>query len=267
MGRSQSTQIEELPPIDASEQKKFLRKKRQLLGPDVIAKYEKWFVAMDANDNGLVSMDELSRVFLSSGIMKRNIDIINMFKACDIDKSNELNFDEFILAIKPYAMSGKLRLDKLDALVENANSLTTETVLSQQRRNLLMHHIVTAAELRQYEVDQWAMSQLQAKQKGNLTIAKNKKSIETLSKLHQKHMKRAENIVLTLYPIVRQTSNDLSEKGLGRPCLRSQLSLNSIQDIEALMAPNLSKSKHDIHLLADMEDILVAISVCIYLLV
>jgi hypothetical protein len=258
-----ATYKEDLPPVDASEQKKYLRKKRQLMDPLLVAKYEKWFFAMDANDNGLVSVDELSHVFLSSGIMKRKIDIINMFKACDIDKSNELNFDEFILAIKTCAASGKLRLDKLDAIVDSANALTTETVLSQQRRNLLMHYVVTAAELRQYEVDQWAVSQQQQSNGKkrisliDLTTVKNKKSIEVMSKTHQKHMKKAKDVVQTLCPIVRQSSKDFSENGLGRPRLMQQLSFQSIQRIDAMVAPALEELEKDRYLPTSIQSILV----------
>ena len=236
-----------LPSVN--DQKKFLRQKRQQFDAANLAKFEKWFNALDSNDNGLVSVDELAHVFLSSGIVKSKRNITEIFMSSDLDKSNELNFDEFVLAVKNAMNSGKLKFDKLDALVDSSNGLTTETILSQQRRNLLMHYVVTTAEMRQFEVDRvWdatqakAASGFRAKKRSSyidLGVIKRKdtKSLDTVSKTHQKHMKKAKDVVTTLRPIVRQTSRSLNEEK--KPKLRQQLSTGSLQMIDDVINPSL----------------------------
>ena len=247
VNRSVNCLLSEEPESHTSQQR-YMRKNRQQFGPQQLTKFEKWFNALDSNDNGLVSADELCHVFLSSGIMKRKKDVINMFLACDIDKSKGLTFDEFIIGVKLMTTTGKLKYSKLDSLVDECNALTTETILSQQRRNLLMHHVVTAAEMRQLEVDRvWASHQPRGHVKRvsyvDLTSSrKGKKSLEAVSKCHSRYMEKAKDIVNTLQPIVLRTSQgfqDPYDATKTRPTLTNPISSTSMQSLEDIVPPDL----------------------------
>ena len=146
---------------EAMAERLYVKEQKRTFTDDQLMKYRKWFDAMDADKGGTVSIDELANVVLSSGIMKNKSEVKNMFNGADIDNSGEITFDEFLVAIAQNLSSRKLQLHKLDALVDSGSVLSTETVLTQQRRGVLMQHVVNNAAFRSFEIDRaWEAHEL-----------------------------------------------------------------------------------------------------------
>lgn len=149
--RQTSSNILSLLPLNIDEKRAM--RKVGLFNEAQLMKYRKWFDAMDSDKSGTVSIDELSSVLLSSGVMKYKYEVENMFRSADSDKSGEISFEEFVSGIGSTIASGKLQLHKLDALVDETNVLSAETMLSQARREILMEHIIHNSSQRAAEIE------------------------------------------------------------------------------------------------------------------
>jgi hypothetical protein len=118
---------------------------------------------MDYNKSGKVDCEEMTAVLLSSGIFRGRKDVSGIFSEYDMDKSGDITFEEFLCLIRNY--SKHLDLDRLDDLVDETCTLSSETLLSQQRRGMLMQYVVNESVMRDREVEWCTNGLLSAKTK------------------------------------------------------------------------------------------------------
>jgi hypothetical protein len=217
--RQTSCQILGSLPIDI-EEKRALRK-NGLFTEAQLMKYRKWFDAMDADKSGSVNVEELSSVLLSSGIMKYKYEVENMFRAADADRSGEISFEEFVSGIGSTIAAGKLQLHRLDALVDETNVLSAETMLSQARREILMEHIIHQSTQRNAEIDKIAnrldsentKRGTRRRQETICAITKNElKSHRSLDSLVGQHQLRRMKSMQTISNLSQILSAEISKK-------------------------------------------------------
>jgi ribosomal protein L17 len=230
-----------------AEEKRALRK-NGLFTEAQLMKYRKWFNAMDSDKSGSVNVEELSSVLLSSGIMKYKYEVENMFRAADADRSGEISFEEFVSGIGSTIASGKLQLHRLDALVDETNVLSAETMLSQARREILMEHIINQTTQRAAEIEKLATRLDDNPKRGSnrrrqetisaisMNELKSHRTLESLVGHHQLHRMKSMQTISHLSQVLsaeisRKDSADLSST---KPlhATRSAASMQQLQDQE-----------------------------------
>ena len=118
-----------------------------------LAKYRQWFRLMDADTTGTVDIGELSSILLSTGILSNQGQVKQFFGAADIDNSGGITFEEFLSVMENYAKAKKINVQKLNHVIKSGKLLSTDTLISQERRSVLMKHIVHNSTLRERQLD------------------------------------------------------------------------------------------------------------------
>jgi hypothetical protein len=241
--RQTSAQILAQLPMDV-EEKRALRR-NGLFTEAQLMKYRKWFNAMDTDSSGSVNVEELSSVLLSSGIMKYKYEVENMFRAADCDRSGEISFEEFVSGIGSTIAAGKLQLHRLDALVDETNILSAETMLSQARREILMEHIIHNTTQRTAEIERASNFVEDVSRRGGvrrkqqvicLNDIKGHRTLDTLVDHHQAHRLKSQQ---TISHLSRVLSAEIS-KPLQQPVLQTNsISTNTLVPLESLLDPSL----------------------------
>lgn len=112
----------------------------------------KWFLKMDADGSGEVGVDELQDPLLSSGVVKSRSDIEHMLRSVVMNENNEVTFDNFLKAINNSKYCKKDKIKNLQVMSSNQN-FAMETLLSQERRRILLKGIVDDATERQQQLE------------------------------------------------------------------------------------------------------------------
>ena len=118
-----------------------------------VKKYRQWFSLLDSNNTGSVDIGELSSVLLSTEILSSQQQVKQFFSAADCDNSGGITFDEFLSAIDNHVRAKKIKIQKLNDVVKSKAILSKETLLSQERRTVLMKHIVDNSLTRARQLD------------------------------------------------------------------------------------------------------------------
>jgi hypothetical protein len=113
----------------------------------------KWFMKMDADGSGEVSVDELQEPLLSCGVVRSKAEIRQMFRNAGLDDTGEVGFNDLMKAINKMRDAKKKKLSNLQNMC-NDPIMSMETLLSEERRRLLLHGVVNEAEVRQSKVEQ-----------------------------------------------------------------------------------------------------------------
>jgi hypothetical protein len=244
--RQTSAQILAQLPMDV-EEKRALRK-NGLFTEAQLLKYRKWFNAMDTDSSGSVNVDELSSVLLSSGIMKYKYEVENMFRAADCDRSGEISFEEFVSGIGSTIAAGKLQLHRLDALIDETNVLSAETMLSQARREILMEHIIHNTTQRTAEIER-ATSFVEGdrstvprrgarrmQQTICLNDIKGHRNFDNLVAHHQTHRLKS---MQTISNLSRVLSAEISRNSLEPLAQNNLLASKTLVPLESILDPSL----------------------------
>eukprot|EP00602_Paraphysomonas_sp_CaronLab_P003136 CAMPEP_0185038920 /NCGR_PEP_ID=MMETSP1103-20130426/35177_1 /TAXON_ID=36769 /ORGANISM="Paraphysomonas bandaiensis, Strain Caron Lab Isolate" /LENGTH=389 /DNA_ID=CAMNT_0027577583 /DNA_START=120 /DNA_END=1289 /DNA_ORIENTATION=+ len=197
-----STSSDSLPTLKPvlQRQQTDLSKVKNKFSEGQLLQYRQWFDSMDTDGSGGVGIDELTNTLLSSGIVKFKKDVERIFKEMDADNNGEVSFDEFVYAIAVNDAKRRLQLQKLDSLVNSDKVLSTETLLSVERRNVLMQHIVDkTADRMSYEY--------QGSPAGRDKIKHHKKVLR-LEQTHAKERADTNAMVYYLEQVVKQVKDD-----------------------------------------------------------
>ena len=138
-----------LPTVNlaSSTTKKFEMSKEKLF------KYRQWFMSIDADGSGTVDRSELFDSFVSSGVVASSKTCGKLFEVMDVDGTGEVDFDNFIRTITSSSMSKAVQMHKLDSMINSQSALSTETLLSQERRKILMKFVVDKDKLHDFEIE------------------------------------------------------------------------------------------------------------------
>ena len=109
-------------------------------------------MSIDADGSGTVDGEELSNAFLSSGVVANGKICSKLFNLMDVDGTGEVGFDNFIRTITSSSMSKFVHFQKLDSMISSQCALSTETLLSQERRKILMKFVVDRDKVHDYEL-------------------------------------------------------------------------------------------------------------------
>jgi hypothetical protein len=98
----------------------------------------KWFMQMDADGSGEVSVDELLEPLLSCGVVRSKAEIRQIFIDAGLDSSGEVGFNDLMKALNKITDIHKK--NKIVGLQEMCNDdfMETDTLLSSERRRLLL---------------------------------------------------------------------------------------------------------------------------------
>lgn len=112
----------------------------------------KWFLKMDIDGSGEVGADELQDPLLSAGVVKSRKDIESMLKSVEKNEDNEVTFDNFLRAVNN---SKQCKKDKMKSLqvMSSDQFFSMDTLLSQERRRMLLKGIVDDAKVRQTKLE------------------------------------------------------------------------------------------------------------------
>jgi len=136
--------------ILGSQERSWLRKhgKRQFIDFDSGTRKQlrSYFVAMDEDKSGYISIDELLDPLVALGLAETREEVQQLFDIVDTDKSNKIEFDEFLAILKcgdaaaPIAEFFKEMAR--GSLLPNSHDLPFNLVVSNYRRKLLMDGIL-----------------------------------------------------------------------------------------------------------------------------
>lgn len=174
-----------------------------------IEKYRKWFCLLDADNTATVDIGELGSVLLSTGILNNQKEVANFFDVCDSDHSGGITFDEFLSVISTYVKANKIKIQKLNRVVKNGMTLSKETILSQERRMVLMKHIVDKSTLRARQLD-IAFDGVQARGHAGRRKVKRQLSIGSVIEKNEAELDSSSESVMNISEIVRKNSVELA---------------------------------------------------------
>lgn len=165
---------------------------------------------MDADDTGTVDISELSAVLLSTGILNNQREVSTLFEVADADKSGGITFDEFLSVIDSYVKSKKIKIGKLDSVVKSGGILSKETLLSQERRGVLMKHVVDNSTLRARQLE-FAFDGVPTRGRGARRRLVKQNSIGSVIRKNEIELDESSESIRHLCAIVRQSSIELGE--------------------------------------------------------
>eukprot|EP00602_Paraphysomonas_sp_CaronLab_P002825 CAMPEP_0185026018 /NCGR_PEP_ID=MMETSP1103-20130426/9559_1 /TAXON_ID=36769 /ORGANISM="Paraphysomonas bandaiensis, Strain Caron Lab Isolate" /LENGTH=350 /DNA_ID=CAMNT_0027559437 /DNA_START=212 /DNA_END=1264 /DNA_ORIENTATION=+ len=223
-----------LPPLRPAPQRRqsMSSKIKSKFSDEQLVQYRQWFDSMDTDRSGGVGIDELTNTLLSSGVVKFKKDVERIFKEMDTDNSGDVSFDEFLYAIAMNDAKRRLQLQKLDSIVNSDKLLSTETLLSLERRNVLMKHIVD-------KTAQRMSGEYYGCPEGRDNLKHHKKVLR-VEHTHAKERADTNAMVYYLEQVVKQVKDDknsssLRSSGSSIQMTRSNSAANSAPDILATM--------------------------------
>ena len=119
---------------------------------DQLSKYRHWFVGLSKNKQATVPLNELAVLFISTGISRNRKLFDDMFDMAP--GATLLSFEQFMECIEASVLSRKLSVNALGVFLSEDETLSTDTILHQERRKLLMQHIVDRPSVRAWGVEQ-----------------------------------------------------------------------------------------------------------------
>jgi hypothetical protein len=200
-----------------------------------IQKYRKWFSLMDADNTATVDIGELGSVMLSTGILNNQKEVADYFDMCDLDNSGGITFDEFLNAIAFHVKASKIKIEKLNRVVRNGSILSKETVLSQERRMVLMKHIVDNSTMRARQLD-IAFDGAVARGHAGRRKMKRQLSIGSVIEKNEAELDSSSESVMYISEIVRKHCADLAPNDHTNQALsRSQFAV--LPPVEMVLSP------------------------------
>lgn len=136
--------------ILGSQERSWLRKhgKRRFIDFDIDTRNQlrSYFVAMDEDNSGYISIDELLDPLVALGLAETREEVQQLFDIVDTDKSNKIEFDEFLAILKCGEAAAPIaeffKEMARGSLMPHAHDLPFNLVVSNYRRKLLMDGIL-----------------------------------------------------------------------------------------------------------------------------
>ena len=136
--------------ILGSQERSWLRKhgKKQFIDFDdeTRAQLRSYFLAMDEDQSGYISIEELLDPLVALGLAETRDEVQQLFDVVDTDKSNKIEFDEFLAILKcgeaAAPMAQFFKEMARGGLLPNAQNLPFNLVVSNYRRKLLLDGIL-----------------------------------------------------------------------------------------------------------------------------
>lgn len=199
----------ESPPLDPIKRKEFFRHFRATFSQSQIQKYQKWFSLMDFDGSGKISCQELTTTLISAGILKNKKEVYLMFRYADVDYSQDICLDEFLYGIVAYSKARQIPLQKLEDIVEETNMLSKETLISQQRRGILIQYVLNNSIIRDRVVDRTINANNTMGDRRNKY--RKMSSIGTISKSHEILRQKCADAVQQIEFIVKQSASQINK--------------------------------------------------------
>jgi hypothetical protein len=111
---------------------------------------------MSFNKNGTVELVEIANLFICAGICRNRKVFDDLFEICETGSGSEegfISFTQFLSTIETRVLSRRLFVNSLDSFIIDNPSLSADTVVIQERRKLLMQHIVHKPAVRAWGID------------------------------------------------------------------------------------------------------------------
>jgi hypothetical protein len=233
----------EVPPPDPIKRREFFRHFRSSFSPQQIQKYQKWFSLMDFDGSGKISCQELTTTLISAGILKNKKEAYLMFRYADVDYSHDICLDEFLFGIISYSRIHHIPLQKLEDIIEETNLLSKETLISQQRRGVLIQYVLNHSIIRDRVVDRSVNS---ASMLGDRRAKYRKmSSIGTISKSHELLRQKCADAVQQIEFIVKQSATQINKacrinvEKTDAEAIKHEASMGLQPAIESVLSPKL----------------------------
>jgi hypothetical protein len=169
-----------------------------------------------------------------------------------------VRFEDFLKVMQANAFSSvnsKLHMDKLDAMIDDAaGGLSSDTIISHERRKLLLEHVVDRPAVRAWSIDQSDMA--------NVAKSRNRRERIQVSKVETNHRKErfeASEIVWELKNALRNSRHAEEEARenfvrASSMCVSVLTPEDVLKPFEEMFSPELSQAiKHEEACLQDMQ--------------
>jgi hypothetical protein len=164
---------------------------------------------MDFDGSGKISCQELTTTLLSTGVVKSRKEAYLMFRYADVDFSQDISLDEFLFGIISFSKARQIPLQKLEDLVEETNLLSKETLISQQRRGLLIQYVLNHSIIRDRVVDRTVNESTSLRDRRQKY--RKMSSIGTISKSHEILRQKCAEAVQQIEYIVKQSASQINQ--------------------------------------------------------
>lgn len=132
-----------------------------------------------------------------------------MFRYADVDYSQDICLDEFLYGIVAYSKARHIPLQKLEEIVEETNMLSKETLISQQRRGILIQYVLNNSILRDRVIDRTINANNSINDRRNKY--RKMSSIGTVSKSHEILRQKCADAVQQIEFIVKQSASQINK--------------------------------------------------------
>ena len=209
-----------------------------------VRKYREWFRLIDSDTNGTVDIGELSYVLLSTGILANVQEVKQFFGAADVDNSGGITFEEFLSVMDSYVKAKKIKVQKLNDVIKLGQILSKEIMISQERRAVLMKHIVENSTMRAHQLD-IALDSVSTRGPGK----RNLKKQLSIGSVIERNEAELEESSACLREIGRIVSREKRNMGIHLPsnCVQQKLQLTVLPSVDSVLssqALDLVNQKH-----------------------
>eukprot|EP00602_Paraphysomonas_sp_CaronLab_P007944 CAMPEP_0185035302 /NCGR_PEP_ID=MMETSP1103-20130426/26427_1 /TAXON_ID=36769 /ORGANISM="Paraphysomonas bandaiensis, Strain Caron Lab Isolate" /LENGTH=435 /DNA_ID=CAMNT_0027572315 /DNA_START=333 /DNA_END=1640 /DNA_ORIENTATION=- len=182
----------------------------------------------------MVVLDDIANSFVSAGLVKFKKEVRYMFEDVISPDSEEIEFDDFLNIVSANILSNQIPQQKLEDLVDSESDLSADTLLSQERRKLLMEHVVNRAAVRAWGVDSSLVSFTTPPRK-----LRNRKPVDELAIKYEQQRVEASDVVWELHDILKKTrEQQIEQAALPTPKV-CQKKKTVLLPLEELLSPQL----------------------------
>lgn len=119
-----------------------------------------FFLTLDDDGSGEVSFNELLDPLVSSGMYRSSQDVIRLLSALDKNNSSGIDFDELLIAVTKHSFGDKSKLKTLVQCTSDPHGFSMDTLLSAERRKMLIAHVTERASTRNMTEDERLLADL-----------------------------------------------------------------------------------------------------------
>jgi hypothetical protein len=118
-----------------------------------LIRYKEWFHQIDMNRSGSVDVGELSAMLIGAGVVKNRRQARIIFKDMDTNGNGSISFNEFLAVVADSETKRRMQVKRLDAFVASESLLDPDTLLSLERRHIIMQQVIHQTKLRATDID------------------------------------------------------------------------------------------------------------------
>lgn len=152
-------------------------------------------------------MSEIANIFISAGICRNRKVFDDLFDVFETNvEEGFISFEQFLVTIESCVLSRRLFVNSLDSFIIDDDSLSVDTIISQERRKLLMQHVVDRPAVRAWGIEHssdLSHTSSQRRQYRNIKM----QSISELTKRYAKERADTAEVVFQLEDILQEEQN------------------------------------------------------------